>query len=425
MPPNSKIEADIVIIGGGFMGLALARQAALRGLRSVIVERNQVQTAHYMSGLLAPRADYLPFDEEEVELTAYECHRWLEMFPDIIQSKLFVMPFSSDAPYSYSFLRPLMEFYDKVTSKRLGDSYQPHFRINSMVLEQMEPNLKKGYFSEALGFYELTVEPNELLYRLRREAASIRNFLFVTYPDKVDYHVKGDRIVSIELLFDDRNDSFSVENDRGLTVANCAGPWMQDAACVLGLNLPIEYRLGFQLAVQEKYLFQHPIIIFGSDKKYVIISQKKDSVQVGPTNTLAKSSEDINDPIFRQLAVGYLSGILKDNIEPGYNLVEPKIRSGGLRVKLKLPLAPDSNRPFILNAGFENYHVVYPGKAVLALRTADEFLGKVINKKKFTLCLGGKYKVGNSFKLNLIRLKSLAILGFWYCRSYLLNLFKN
>ena len=424
MADINRIRADLVIIGGGFMGLALARQSALRGLHSVTVERNQVQTAHYMSGLLAPRADYLRFDKEEVELTAHECNRWLELFPSIIRPKLFIMPLNDNSPYSYGFLKPLMELYDKTTSTRLGRFYQPHFRINNMTLEQMEPNLRKSYFNEALGFYELTAEPNELLYQLKREAAYSRDFYFLTYPDRVSYYIQGDRITSAELIFDDRNDSFILENDRGLAVVNCAGPWIEDAADSLGLDLPIEYRLGFQLSVQEKYLFQHSIITFGPDKKYVIISQQKDYVQVGPTNTGAESPDDIDNPVLRKKAIDYLATVLKDNIEPIYNLAEPRIRSGGLRVKLRLPLAPDSNRPFILDTKFENYHIVYPGKAVLALRTADEFLNKITSKKKLTLCLGDR-KIKNSFKLNVIRLKSLTMLGFWYCRTYLSKLIKN
>ena len=421
MPDINRIRADLVIIGGGFMGLALARQAALKGLHSVIIERNQVQTAHYMSALLAPRADYLRFDKEEVELTAHECHRWLEMFPDIVRPKLFIMPFNDNSPYSYIFLKPLMELYDKTTSKRLGNFYQPHFRISNMVLEQMEPSLRKSYFKEGLGFYELTAEPNELLYQLRREVASFRNFHFLTYPDRLNYNIQGERIISVESIFNDRDDSFLFENDGGLVVVNCAGPWVEDTALPLGLSLPIEYRLGFQLSVKGKYLFQHSVITFGPDKKYVIISQRKAYVQIGPTNTKAKGSEDLNDPALRKQAADYLVEVLKDTIEPGYNLVEPRIRSGGLRVQPKLLLAPDSNRPFILDTKFENYHVVYPGKAVLALRTADEFLDKIINKKKFTLCLSGRHKFKNSFKLNSIRLKSLAMLGLWYLRSYLLK----
>lgn len=425
MTDINRIRADLVIIGGGFMGLSLARQSALRGLRSVIIERNQTQTAHYMSGLLAPRADYLRFDKEEVELTAHECRRWLEMFPDIVRPKLFITPLNNKLPYSYGFLEPLMELYDKTTSVRLGNFYKPHFRINNMTLEQMEPNLRKGYFDEALGFYELIVKPNDLLYQFKREVASFRNFHFLTYPDRVSYCIQGERIISVELIYDDRESSFLVESNRGLTVINCAGPWMQDAAFSLGLHLPVEYRLGFQLAVQEKYLFQHSIITFGPDKKYVIISQGKDHVQVGPTNTNAESPEDVNDPALMEKAINYLSEILKDTIEPGYNLAEPKIKSGGLRVKLKLSLAPDSNRPFVLNTDFENYYVVYPGKAVLALRTADEFLDKITNEKNFTLCLDGRRKIKNSLKLNFIRIKSLAILGLWYCRTYLSSLFKN
>src|SRR3989344_4843234 len=266
MSDINRIRADLVIIGGGFMGLALARQSALRGLRSVIIERNQVQTAHYMSGLLAPRADYIPFDKEEVELTAHECRRWLEMFPEIVRPKLFIMPFNDNSPYSYHFLKPLMELYDKTTSARLGNFYQPHFRINNMALEQMEPNLRKNYVKEGLGFYELTIEPNELLYQFKREVASFRNFHFLTYPDRLNYHTRGDRIVSVESIFNDREDSFLFENDRGLMVVNCAGPWIEDAASLLGFSLPVEYGLGFQLAIKEKYLFQHQIITFGSDK---------------------------------------------------------------------------------------------------------------------------------------------------------------
>ena len=55
-----EMETDLVIIGGGFMGLSIAHQAALSGIRSVVLEKNKIKVPHYMTGLLAPRADYLP-----------------------------------------------------------------------------------------------------------------------------------------------------------------------------------------------------------------------------------------------------------------------------------------------------------------------------------------------------------------------------
>ncbi len=414
-----RIRADLVIFGGGFMGLALARQAASRGLRSVIVEKNEVRKHHYMSGLIASRADYLRLDKDEVELTAYECRRWLDTFPDIVKPKLFIMPFNDGSPYSYKFLRPLMDYYDQITAVRLGHYYRSSFRINNIILEQMEPNLRKGYFKEALGFYELTANPDILLDRLRQELV-YSGLCFFCYPDRISISspTQEGRIRSVGLSFNDRDNSFLVENQRGLTVVNCAGPWMQDVSASIGINLPVEYSLGFQLSVKEKYLFQHSIITFGPDDKYAIISQNKDHVQVGPTNTLATGPEDIENSVLREKALQYLSSILKDTIETGIRLSEPRIKSGGLRVKLSLPFAPDSNRPFIINIGFENYHVLYPGKAVLALRTADEFLDKIISNKKFSLCLNGNKKTVNWFKLNYLRLKSLAILGFWYFRYY-------
>lgn len=423
-PPES-LETDLVILGGGFMGLALARQASIEGLRSIIIEPNQVQTAHYMSGLLAPRADYLRLDKDEVELTAYECQRWQQMFPNIIKPKLFIMPLNDSSPYPYDFLQPLMEFYDKITSARLGNFYAPHFRINNTVLEQMEPNLRKSYFNEALGFYELTAEPNELLSKLRTEIMFGNYLNRIAYPDRVEYDRRENQIVSIKLAFSDIRKSYLIKNDKGLVVVNCAGPWMQNAASLVGLDLPVDYQLGFQLAIQDKYLFQHSIITFGPDSRYLIASQRKDYVQIGPTNTLAQSPKDIDSQLLKQVAIDYLGGVLKTIIEPGYNLGGLRIRSGGLRVRLKLPLAPDSHRPFILNIGFENYYVIYPGKAVLAFRTADEFIDNLLRKKRFTFCLDGRYGLKNSAKLNLARIKSLAQLAFQYCRAYLSNLFKN
>ena len=56
------MTADVVVIGGGVIGLSIAWRAGLRGLRVVVFERGTVGlgTSHYAAGMLAPVAEVTP-----------------------------------------------------------------------------------------------------------------------------------------------------------------------------------------------------------------------------------------------------------------------------------------------------------------------------------------------------------------------------
>ena len=420
MSPDT-VRTDLVILGGGFMGLSLAYQATSRGIRSIVLEPAGKRQTHYMTGLLAPRADYLSVDRDEVKATVFECLRWRKIFSDVIQPKLYIMPFGTDTPLGPYLIGPLMEIYDRLTGFRFGDFSGKSFRINNATLEQTEQNLKKNYFQEAIGFYELTAPPDSLLIGLGNMAEATGLSSIINYSS-IRYYFKGSSIRSV-LIGCPNGERFLLTNTKGLKVINAAGPYMQDVAEPLGIYLPVEYRLGFQISVSEKYCFQHSIITFGADGRYTIISQHKDHIQVGPTNTFSESSSDVNDINLRQQAKVYMMEILTHILEPGIRLPEPEIKSGGLRVKLKLPFVPDSNRPFIMNTGFDNYHVIYPGKAVLALKTADEFLAKQFDGKRYFYCLDGRKEYRNMLKLNIIRLKSLVLLGLGFAKELMRKYF--
>jgi glycine/D-amino acid oxidase-like deaminating enzyme len=57
---NLRNSADIVIIGGGVIGLTIARSLALRGVRDIcLIERNNLGTesSFAAAGMLAPQAE--------------------------------------------------------------------------------------------------------------------------------------------------------------------------------------------------------------------------------------------------------------------------------------------------------------------------------------------------------------------------------
>ncbi|MGZ4168656.1 MAG: glycine oxidase ThiO [Solirubrobacteraceae bacterium] len=64
------MPADVVIVGGGAIGLSVAWRAAQRGLDVVVLERGRAGhgTSHYAAGMLAPIAEVTPGEEPLLEL---------------------------------------------------------------------------------------------------------------------------------------------------------------------------------------------------------------------------------------------------------------------------------------------------------------------------------------------------------------------
>ncbi len=62
--------ADVVVIGGGAIGLSIAWRAARRGLRALVLERGEAGhgTSRYAAGMLAPVAEVTPGEEPLLEL---------------------------------------------------------------------------------------------------------------------------------------------------------------------------------------------------------------------------------------------------------------------------------------------------------------------------------------------------------------------
>jgi glycine oxidase len=70
MSQRSTQAADVAVIGGGAIGLAIAWRASLRGLRVVLLERDRVGggTSWYAAGMLAPTVEVTPGEEPLVDL---------------------------------------------------------------------------------------------------------------------------------------------------------------------------------------------------------------------------------------------------------------------------------------------------------------------------------------------------------------------
>lgn len=419
---KTNLQADIVIIGDGVASLALAYLAAQRDIRTVILGKNFKGTTYSATGWIAPRPDYLLADEELVRRTAFECSRWLKIFyPQILEGKLNLIPIGPETPHGVGPFHALFTRYDELAKVRSGN-FGNHFFVNRAVLEKMEPNLRRKNIEGAIAIREWTVNPAVLMQKLGWET-SIYTDLVKRFEveDFQEFKIRGDLIEEV-LAISAANTHVKVSNDRGpLLVVNATGPWIKDVCVRLGVPIDYQLRAGVQMEFPGNF-FQNNIVTFGGDGKYVACLQKKDVLQVGPTNYEFSGHPDNFIPSDRETK--YLTAALR-NILEDKQLPPHSFLKHGFRVK---PTAIDTNRPVIWNhgnAGLHNLYSLHPGKMALALLAGDEMLDRAILDGWLTkprviiahrLHLDGNRKLFNEAKLIFLKIISWMKTGFFYLK---------
>ena len=297
-----KLQTDMVVIGDGVASLALAHLAAQRNIRTVILGKNFHGTTYSATGWIAPRPDYLLADGELVRRTAFECSRWLKLFyPQILEAKLNLIPIGPETPYSLGLFDALFTRYDELAKTRSGD-FGNHFFVNRMVLEKMEPNLRRKNIKGAVAIREWTVNPAVLMKKLGWETSTYTDLVKkFEIEDFQEFKIR-DGLIEEVVAISAANKLVKIYNDRGpLLVVNATGPWIKDVCTRLGIPINYQLRTGVQIEFLG-YFFQNNIVTFGSDGKYVACLQKKNILQVGPTNSnfsdhpdnFSPSDEDVN-----------------------------------------------------------------------------------------------------------------------------------
>ena len=82
------LTADVVVIGGGAIGLAIAWRAGQRGLHTVVLDRGPVGhgTSRYAAGMLAPVAEVTPGEEPLLELGLRSARLYPRFVADLLDA---------------------------------------------------------------------------------------------------------------------------------------------------------------------------------------------------------------------------------------------------------------------------------------------------------------------------------------------------
>lgn len=237
---NTEQEYDIIVIGGGITGAAVAYDAASRGLSVALVEKDDFgsKTSSATSKLIHGGLRYLANFELSLVRESLKERRILEnIAPNFVYPIANMIVFNSPAMKKQKhllkigmILYDILSFDKKFTwdkSKKLP-SHQSFSRKKTV---QNEPALNSRELGGSLVYYDCaSISPERLTLAFIKSAAA-KGADTANYMEVTGFLVNSGRIEGVN-LFDKINSRTT--SIKGRLTINCAGPWADRVLSLTG-----------------------------------------------------------------------------------------------------------------------------------------------------------------------------------------------
>lgn len=213
---------DLLVIGAGSTGAAIARDAALRGFRTAVVDKGDLAagTSSHSSRLIHGGIRYLEqYDFRLVREASRERSVLLAIAPHLVHPLPFVFPIYRGGRVSAWRLRAGMWLYDLLAAFR---NVHLHRWLSARATIRLEPGLRDRDLQGAALYFDAQTDDARLVIATLRSAAQagalVASYAEVTALQKADGQVRGATVRDVL--------TGRTETVRALAVVNATGPWV-------------------------------------------------------------------------------------------------------------------------------------------------------------------------------------------------------
>jgi glycerol-3-phosphate dehydrogenase len=213
---------DLLVIGGGINGAAVARDAAMRGLRVAMIEKGDFAsgTSSKSSKLIHGGVRYLQHGDLRLVRVACRERDLLrrQLAPHLVEPLAFLFPVYRGDPVGFATLGLGMWLYDLLAVFR---NIRVHRMLSAKRLRAVEPGLRQSGLRGAALFYDCFTDDARLtletVLAAHHEGAVVANYLELKEFIKKDGHLVG-------AVLQDRRTGTDLEV-RARSTVNVTGPW--------------------------------------------------------------------------------------------------------------------------------------------------------------------------------------------------------
>ncbi len=381
---------DIIIIGGGMTGAGICREAALRGLSFLIVDKNDFAfgTSSRSSKLIHGGFRYLSNRQFKVVRESCTERNWLRThFPNLVRPLAFNLYSYEDYMYSTEKIKIGMKLYNLFsdTFSRFKNYAKPKFLEKEEFLK-MEPHIRKEGFIMGGVYYDNNVDDARLTLETIKEALFLSEgkSVALNYAKVEGFEINHQgKVCGVKIIDQISNLKY---NAKGTQVINATGCFTDEL--LQSDSQLIRPTKGVHVIIKNERLGNHQG--FGLQSRtdgrfYFILRREKYSV-IGTTDT--DFTGDLDNPVCTKEDADYLlDGV--NYLFPNANLTEKDIIStyAGIRPLVVDPNAKDASavsRKHVILDHPNGLVSLIGGKLTIYRLMAEELLYHLVKKGIFS-----------------------------------------
>jgi len=277
-------EFDLVIIGGGITGAGIALDAATRGMKVALVEKNDFAsgTSNKSTKLIHGGLRYLKqFDFWLVKEVGSERAIVHNLAPHLVVPEKMLLPIIEGGTYGKWLTSVGLKIYD-ILAKVTGEDKRK--MLDKQEALEIEPLLPEAIL-EGAGYYaEYRTDDARLTIEVLKTAVK-KDVLALSYTQATNFLYNGGNVCGIAVLDTITNKSFNIKSK---FVVNAAGPWVDDVRLIdqpkthkylhlaKGVHLVFDYN---KLPIKQAVYFDVP------DGRMMFAIPRGKTTYIGTTDT--------------------------------------------------------------------------------------------------------------------------------------------
>ena len=276
---------DLIVIGGGVNGTGIARDAAMRGYRTLLVEKRDLASGSSgaNSGMIHGGVRYLRYDKKVTELACIDSGYIQKIAPHLLFRIPFLFPVRAKDPASPTLRERLLRYgvetylgtYDKYQPAKGG---KPSVVLSADEAYGLEPSLARD-LAGAISFDEWGIDPFRLCTANALSARDHGAELLIG-ARVVSLLRKPDGAVAGIVASDARGEEKRYE---GRVVFNACGPWAPKVAALAGVEVRMRPGKGVHLTLDRR-VSNYGVICLAADGRDVFVMPHEQTAIIGTTD---------------------------------------------------------------------------------------------------------------------------------------------
>ncbi|WP_018295624.1 glycerol-3-phosphate dehydrogenase/oxidase [Corynebacterium lubricantis] len=292
------VRYDVVIIGGGISGVQVARHAAGRGLKALLVEQNDYGHATSAATTKAIHGGLRYLEQYDFAVVAESVRerRFLTIAaPHLVQPRSFLLTAYDWSKPPAPILGAGVGLYEAMALNRnVGvprDVRSPRFKwIGKQALLKQVPWLQTDGLQGAWRHDDtLNLHAERLLLAMVKDFASLGGTA-VNHASVVNIDREGSAIQGVDIRDNLSGETFSVAAS---AVINAAGPWVAEALGNLSgqAGVRVKQAKGVHLITKDLQT-KEAVYVRGRNGRHIVVNPWEGRTLVGPTDTPTSGDPD-------------------------------------------------------------------------------------------------------------------------------------